>query len=146
MFRTLAIATIMGAATMLVPKGAHAVDLMPELPVDIGIGQTGFLRGLRRSLPMTVLTYVPAPLGFGARSQIGNVHDQHEVGPDQSAWSGYGGASCDANRHHRCQRPQYPPWTACSVSGARTAASKMPAPTITSDGSSGFASTSIASD
>src|SRR5215471_20627385 len=40
---------------------AAVVDLMPELPVDIGIGQTGFLRGLRRSLPMTVLTYVPAP-------------------------------------------------------------------------------------
>ena len=125
---------------------AAVVDLMPELPVDIGIGQTGFLRGLRRSLPMTVLTYVPAPLGFGARSQIGNVHDQHEVGPDQSAWPEYGGASCDANRHHRCQRQQYPPWTACSVSGARTAASRMPAPTITSDGSSGFASMSIASD
>jgi hypothetical protein len=44
---------------------AAVVDLMPELPVDIGIGQTGFLRGLRRSLPMTVLTHVPAPLGFG---------------------------------------------------------------------------------
>lgn len=31
---------------------------------------------------MTVLSYVPAPLGFGVRCQIGNVHDQHEVGPD----------------------------------------------------------------
>jgi hypothetical protein len=68
------------------------------------------------------------------------------VGPDQPAWPGYGGAPCDANRHHRCQRQQYPPWTTCSASGARTAASEMPAPTITSDGSSGFASMSIASD
>ena len=61
---------------------AAVANLTPELPVNIGIGQTGFLRALRRSLPMTVLSYVPAPLGFGTRCQIGNVHNQHEVGPD----------------------------------------------------------------
>jgi hypothetical protein len=61
---------------------AAVANLMPELPVNIGIGQTGFLRALRRSLPMTVLSCVPAPLGFGAGCQIGNVHNQHEVGPD----------------------------------------------------------------
>lgn len=130
-----------------VRTGIAAVsDLMPELPVNIGIGQTGSLRALRRSLPTMVLTYVPAPLGFGARCQIGNVQAPHEVGPDQRAWPEYDGASCDANRHHRCQRQQYPRWTTCSGSGARTAASRMPAPAITSDGSSGFASMSIALD
>jgi hypothetical protein len=130
-----------------VRTGIAAVsNLMPELPVNVGIGQTGFLCALRRLLPMTVLTYVPAPLGFGPRCQIGNAHDQHEVGPDQRAWSEYGGASCDANRHHRCQRQQSPRRTTCSGSGARTAASGMPAPTITFDGSSGFASISIALD
>jgi hypothetical protein len=61
---------------------ATVFDLMPELPVNVGIDQTDFLRALRQSLPMTVLSYIPAPLGFGARCQIGNMHDQHEVGPD----------------------------------------------------------------
>jgi hypothetical protein len=61
---------------------ATVFDLMPELPGNVGIDETDFLRALRQSLPMTVLTYIPAPLGFGARCQIGNMHDQHEVGPD----------------------------------------------------------------
>lgn len=86
--------------------------LMPDLPIGI---EAGFLHRLRRSLPTTVLAFVPAPLGFGVRRQIGDVHDQHEVGPDPLAWPGYGrvfspaSSSCDARRLRRCQRQQYPP-------------------------------------
>lgn len=125
---------------------AAVADLMPEL--SVGIGQAGFLRGLRRSLPMTVLACTPAPLGFGARTQIGHAHvrNQHEVGPDRPVWPGYGrafspaSAPCDANLHPRCPRQPSRPSTTCSASGTRTDPCKTRVRSITFDGLSGFAS------
>jgi hypothetical protein len=67
---------------------AAIADLVPGLPMQIG--QVGLLGRLRRSLPMTALANIPAPLGFRgpvvADDAPGRV--QHEVGPDRSAGSG----------------------------------------------------------
>ena len=125
-------------------------DLVPELLAPVH--QAGLLQKLRRSLPTAVLACIPAPLGFGAGGQSRDVHNQHEMGPDQPAWPRYGcafspaGSSCDAKCLRQCQRQQSPPSTTCSASGGRTGAFKMLWPVVTSVGSSGSGSISIALD
>ena len=125
---------------------AAVTRLVPMPPVDID--ERHFLRGLRRSLPTTVLANIPTPLGFEAFRRTGRGHDgvQQAVGPDGVRRDRYGrafniaSASCDANSRHRCPQQQYPPWKTCSASGARIAACKTPVLAITFDGSGGFAS------
>jgi hypothetical protein len=128
---------------------AAVARLAPDPSVGIDIGQGHVLRRLRRSLPMTILADIPAPLGFEAFRPAGRARDrsQHEAWPDGAIMSRYGwvfngvGPSCDASSRHRCPRQPCPPLKTCSASGARIAACKTPVPAITFGGSSGFAST-----
>ena len=111
---------------------AAITNLVPGLQADIS--QAGVLHGLRRSLPTSVLACIPVPLGFGARRQSGDAHGQHDMGPDQPLWPGYGhlfspaGSLCNAKHLRQCQRQRSPPSTTCSASGAWTAAFRMPVP------------------
>jgi hypothetical protein len=128
---------------------AAITRLTPDPSVGIDIGQGHSLRGLRRSLPTTILADIPAPLGFEAFGPTGRARDrsQQEAWPDGATMSRYGRMfnmvrpSCAASSRHRCPRQPCPPPKTCSAFGARIAACKTPVPAITFDGSSGFAST-----
>lgn len=68
---------------------AAVAALVPEPPV--GIDHHHLLRGLRRSLPLSVLVDIPAPLGFKVFRRVGRASDgQQGVGPDVVPWARYG--------------------------------------------------------